>query len=47
MTEAREGDPRGHRADADESARVTSDYLAHLDQDAPRQRAFDKGQFRI
>src|SRR5213080_3518475 len=28
MTEAREGDPRGHRADACESVRVTSNYLA-------------------
>ena len=47
MPGARDGDPRNHRADACESVQVTSDYMADLGQDATRQGAFDKGQFRI
>ena len=47
MPEAREGDPRNRRADACESVQITSNYMANLGQDAPRQRAFNKGQFRI
>ena len=46
MPKAREGDPRNHRADACESVQVTSNYMANLGQDAHRQRACDKGQFR-
>jgi inner membrane protein len=46
MPEARERDPRDHRADAHESVKVTSNYTANLGQDADRQRARDKGQFR-
>ena len=45
MPQARDGDPRNHRADACESVQVTSDYMANLGHDAHRQRAFDKGQF--
>jgi inner membrane protein len=47
MPKARDGDPRNHRADAYEPVEVTSNYMASLGQDAPRQRACDKGQFRI
>jgi hypothetical protein len=46
IPKAREGDPRNHRADAYESVQVTSNYMANLGQDAHRQRACDKGQFR-
>ena len=46
MPKAGEGDPRNHRADACESVQITSNYLAHLSQDARSQRALDKGQFR-
>src|SRR4249920_2287305 len=47
MPKARDGDPRNHRADACESVQVTLNYIADLGQDARRQRACDKGQFRI
>jgi len=47
MPKARDGDPRNHRANACESVQVTLNYIADLDQDARRQRACDKGQFRI
>jgi hypothetical protein len=46
VPEAREGDPRNHRADACESVQVTSNYLAHLGQDARRQCSCDKVQLR-
>jgi hypothetical protein len=46
MPEAREGDPRNHRADACESVQVTANYLANLGRDARRQCPRDKGQFR-
>jgi membrane-bound metal-dependent hydrolase YbcI (DUF457 family) len=46
MPKAREGDPRSHRAHASESVQVTSNYMANLGQDARRQCARDKGQFR-
>jgi hypothetical protein len=47
MPEAREGDPRNHRARTFESVQVTLDYVAHLGQGTRRQGACDKGQFRI
>jgi inner membrane protein len=47
MPKAGEGDPCNHRADACESIQVTSNYLANLGQDAHRQRARDKRQFRV
>jgi len=46
MPKARESDPRNHRADACESVQVTSNYMANLGQNARRQCACDKGQFR-
>jgi hypothetical protein len=46
MPEAREGDPRNHRADACEPVQITSNYMADLGQHTQRQRASDKGQFR-
>ena len=45
MSEAREGDPRNHRADACESVQVTSNHPANLGQDARCQCACDEGQF--
>src|SRR5215470_142304 len=47
MPQAREGDTCNHRADAFQSVQVTSNYMANLGRNAPRQRAFDKGLFRI
>lgn len=46
MPKAGDGDPRNHRADACESVQDTSNYVANLGQDARRQCACDKGQFR-
>jgi inner membrane protein len=46
MPKASEGDPRNHYADACESVKITSNYMANLGQDADGQRASDKGQFR-
>jgi inner membrane protein len=46
MPKAGEGDPRNHCADACESVKVTSNYMANFSQDARGQRACDKGQFR-
>ena len=46
MSQAREGDPSDHRADACEPVQVTSDNMADLGQDARRQRSCDKGHFR-
>jgi inner membrane protein len=46
MPKAGEGDPRNHCADACESVKITTSYMANLGQDAGGQRACDKGKFR-